>query len=90
MPNVTQYIRKGDIEKWNAIPNKSEFIHNALNSYTGDTPAIGGKLAVSKDPITTEDILPEIKTIKTPREARKAVEPITPHKNFLDKKASRL
>lgn len=31
MPRVTQYIRNEDLDKWNALNNKSEFIHNALN-----------------------------------------------------------
>jgi hypothetical protein len=30
MPRVTQYIREEDMDKWKAIKNKSEFIHNAL------------------------------------------------------------
>lgn len=31
MPQVTVYIREGDLEKWKALQKKSEFIHNALN-----------------------------------------------------------
>lgn len=30
MPQVTVYIRQGDLPKWKAIPKKTEFIHNAL------------------------------------------------------------
>lgn len=35
MPRVTQYIRDEDFDKWKAVPNKSEFIHNALNPIFG-------------------------------------------------------
>lgn len=41
MPNVTTYIRKDDMEKWLACPNKAELIHNALNireSYLAMSP----------------------------------------------------
>lgn len=31
MPQVTVYIREQDLEKWKALPKKSEFIHKALN-----------------------------------------------------------
>lgn len=31
MPQKTIFIRDGDLDKWNAIERKSEFIHNALN-----------------------------------------------------------
>lgn len=34
MPSVPVYIRKEDFNKWLAIENKSEFIHNALNNKT--------------------------------------------------------
>lgn len=34
MPQVHLYIRNEDVEKWKALPNKSEFVHNALNSVT--------------------------------------------------------
>lgn len=42
MPNVTTYIRKDDMGKWLATPNKAELIHNALNK-DSDTffPALG-------------------------------------------------
>lgn len=29
--NITTYIRKEDEDKWNAIPNKSLWLHHALN-----------------------------------------------------------
>ena len=31
MPNKTIYVRSGDLEKWEAIGNKSEWIHSILN-----------------------------------------------------------
>lgn len=31
MPQVTVYIRKEDIEQWEAIEKKSQFIHDALH-----------------------------------------------------------
>lgn len=35
MPQKTVFIRDGDLDKWNAIEKKSEFIHIALS---GNTP----------------------------------------------------
>lgn len=32
MPRVTQYIREDDFEAWNAIENKSEWIHQHLKN----------------------------------------------------------
>lgn len=31
MPNRTIYIRNEDLDKWQALDNKSEFVHKALN-----------------------------------------------------------
>lgn len=31
MPQVTVYIRKEDLEKWEAVEKKAEFIHLSLN-----------------------------------------------------------
>lgn len=31
MPNRTQYIRNEDVDAWDALENKSEWIHNHLN-----------------------------------------------------------
>jgi len=33
MPQVHTYIRNEDMELWKSLPNKSEFIHNALNGF---------------------------------------------------------
>lgn len=32
MPQITAYLRVEDIELWKAIPSKSQFLHDALNS----------------------------------------------------------
>lgn len=32
MPTISVFIRKNDLEKFKALENKSEFIHNALNA----------------------------------------------------------
>lgn len=41
MPNVTVYIRTGDLEKWKQLQGKSEFIHNALKGVPAkDEPLI--------------------------------------------------
>lgn len=68
MPHANVWIRKGDMDKWDAIDNKSEFIHNALNgvggTYTIKQPA-KQKVSISelkKIPgVTTADELEEIK-----------------------------
>lgn len=31
MPTISVFIRKDDLDKFKALPNKSEFLHNALN-----------------------------------------------------------
>lgn len=34
MPTLPVYIRVDDLDKWKALDNKAEFIHNALNPTT--------------------------------------------------------
>ncbi len=34
MPQVSFYLRQGDIDAWRALENKAEFIHNALKGST--------------------------------------------------------
>lgn len=49
MPTVPVYIRVEDLDKWRALENKAEFVHNALNSS-------GGAVApVVSPPITEPD-----------------------------------
>jgi len=65
MPNRTVYIRKLDLEKWDGVANKSEFIHNALNNvgdfekYVLDAVEknLGGDL---------KGLAPIVKPLKTP------------------------
>lgn len=45
MPTVPVYVRVNDLDKWKALKNKAEFIHNALNdtvqlSYASSVPPI--------------------------------------------------
>jgi hypothetical protein len=35
MPTLSVFIRKEDVDKWKALENKSEFMHNALNVNDG-------------------------------------------------------
>lgn len=37
MPQQTVYIRQDDLERWKQLPNKAEFIHNALNGIENGT-----------------------------------------------------
>lgn len=30
MPQITVYLRQGDVEAWKSVEKKSEFLHNAL------------------------------------------------------------
>lgn len=32
MPRANIFIRKDDLDKWKTLENKSQFIHNALNT----------------------------------------------------------
>jgi hypothetical protein len=36
MPRVNIYIRKEDVDKWDAIENRPEWIHEKLNEDTED------------------------------------------------------
>jgi len=66
MPQVNVYIRDEDYPKWATIKKKSEFIHNALN------------INLDLNPYTNGAFQP----IKTPKDARKAVEPLIGHKTY--------
>lgn len=70
MPNVTTYIRKDDIEKWLACPNKAFLIHNALNNIgTIELEEPLKKTTYSETIKNTKPI------IKTPKDAVEAVKP---------------
>lgn len=66
MPRVTTYIRNADHKKWLAVPNKSEFIHNALNDKWPPVDTTARDILVSK--LSMFD-----KPIKTPAEAQRVV-----------------
>lgn len=54
MPRANIYIRRMDTEKWAAIKNKSEWIHNKLQTEP-DVYLVGPKLA-KKHPELVDDI----------------------------------
>jgi len=60
MPQVHTYIRAEDMEKWRALPNKSEFIHNALNKV--DHPPSPSHIKVPSPP--KEEVVAKIKPVK--------------------------
>jgi hypothetical protein len=49
MPDVKVYIRADDLDKWNSIEKKSEFIHNALNAKAEPNDALNEKLKRAVD-----------------------------------------
>ena len=55
MPTISVFIRKDDVERWRALDNKSEFIHNALNG-------VGG-LNTIKQPAPKKVTISELKKI---------------------------
>lgn len=57
--NITTYIRKEDEDKWKSIPNKAEWLHNALAGVTVNTYSLKNisaedkaedSIALSSDP----------------------------------------
>lgn len=71
MPRVDIWIRKDDLGAWQAIDNKAEFIHNALQGTVLPDQSKAYK-SMSPDEITIKPI------IKTPKEAKQAVASIRP------------
>lgn len=57
MPQVHTYIRNEDMDKWKALPNKSEFIHDALGALQ-DIP-------MAYDPVKKEVLGKPVKDILT-------------------------
>lgn len=61
MPRVTQYIRDEDINKWNQIENKSQWIHEHLNhgmekvTHKYQKPDFGSSREPSKKPKTPKN-----------------------------------
>lgn len=69
MIQITAYLRdEADYELWKAIGNKAEFLHNALNLKSKDTKISDGLIAGGAQMYKLG------KPIKTPEEAKKAVE----------------
>jgi len=67
MPQVTVYIREGDIEAWRGISYKSEFIHNALQDRsTYDGAKITLREDLQDEP--TYEKVPAIKEATAPPE----------------------
>lgn len=61
MPQVTVYVRKEDLEHWEAIEKKSQFIHNALlikrGLYAPDFKVEKGTLTKETLDKATDDIV---------------------------------
>lgn len=55
MPNVTVYIRTGDLEKWKQLQGKSEFIHNALKREPVFVMQQDKFMEFSKEKLATKD-----------------------------------
>lgn len=53
MPRVDIWIRKEDLDKWNAITNRPSFIHNALNA---SEIVVGGIRQTKAKPGTVDPI----------------------------------
>ncbi len=87
MPTISLYIREEDYEKWRAIGNPSEFIHNALNKTYGEVlkekdfakKVLRNKL--KKDPDIDLASQPMAYSVEEP-----TYEPDEPHVDFLKKK----
>jgi hypothetical protein len=45
MPNRTQYIRNEDVAAWDALDNKSQWIHEHLQAYKPDLYLVPPKVA---------------------------------------------
>lgn len=78
MPTVSVYIKNEDWDAWRALDKPSEFIHNALNG-TKVTKIDGGPSA-SYSPVTIKETTPKI--IKTPPQAKRAVESLPKDDNW--------
>jgi hypothetical protein len=62
MPQVTTYIRKDDMDKWQAIEKKSEFIHNALNKKPEPVGVYGQGLPEKVEPLIINNSKDVLKT----------------------------
>jgi hypothetical protein len=57
MPTLSVFIRKDDVDKWKALENKSEFLHNSLNH-------IADQIKVIKTPYDAKKIIKDEKICK--------------------------
>lgn len=77
MPQVTVYIRKEDLALWEAVEQKSEFIHNSLHSIhsvEGIVEAVQ-EMAQRPDANTYEEDYPDLDTQSTKGEKPCCVKP---------------
>lgn len=77
MPQVTVYIRSGDLDKWKTLEKKSEFIHNALNSLRDMT---------KYPPNVNQDLKPIKISIESPTISEKLKEKRTLYQQAADNK----
>jgi hypothetical protein len=88
MPQITAYVNKSDHARWMRVERKADVVKWLLDRYeAGDIelPTKTTKPAKQVPQVSDDDIEREMPIIKTPADALKAVEPITPHQNFLKK-----
>ena len=87
MPQVTVYIRQGDLDKWKALERKSAFIHKALTGRVRGEPISGmidnlspGNIDPRQYKVTLKEIQPDgtekdvssqVKPLKTPKEKKR-------------------
>jgi hypothetical protein len=76
MPQITAYVNKSDHARWMRVERKADVI---------ELPTKTTKPVKQVPQVSDDDIEREMPIIKTPADALKAVEPITPHQNFLKK-----
>lgn len=70
MIQITAYLRdEEDLAKWKALKNKSEFLHDALNKVVPETKRIAEPI------LDVAKLLQPVEIIKTPADAKKAVQP---------------
>lgn len=55
MPTISIFIRKDDLPKWQAIPNKSEWLHNALVANPVNDIVQAGREALKQAESTLKD-----------------------------------
>lgn len=74
MPSRTIYVSDEDLPKWEALKNKSKFVHNALNKVAVSTPVLPAQ-PLQVNPKSRHFIPPRI---SRPRPAEPTYEPMEP------------